>query len=208
MVAEPIRNATNPRTLVIEYTRQLVDRVVDNPERVAISEILEQVEKKFLVDQAFAMSLAIMNVREIARAAIREAVAETRGPARRVIVRDAITTPLEQVRESQQLMSALALRWGRFREWNGTVHVKLTAMTRQDLLAAAAIRRERATREMRYAIFWERLAARLPDDETTVGAAIPYEEIERAYAQAGQDAGVTTDDSGEEDTGNGETNDN
>jgi len=200
MVADPIRSTTNPRTMIVEYTRQVVDRVVDNPERVAISEILSDVEKKFLTDQAFALSLARMNILEIARAAIREAIAETRGPSRRVIVRDIITTPLDQIRESKELMSALALRWGRFREWNGTVHVKLPSMTRQDLLAAAAIRRERASREMSYALMFERLAERLPDDDTKLSEVVGFEEIERAYAQARQDAGAD-EATGEEDIG-------
>lgn len=200
MVADPIRSTTNPRTLVVEFTRQLVDRAVDNPERVAISDIVEQVEKKFLTDPAFMHSLAIMNIREIVQAAVREGIASTRGPARKVIVRNVITTPDDQIRESTALMAALALRWGRFREWNGTVHVKLPAMTRQDLLAAAAIRQERAQREMRYAIFFKRLADKLPDDDARVSDVIPYEVIEREYALAGQEAGVT-DDSGEEDGG-------
>lgn len=179
--------------MIVEFTRQIVDRAVDNPERVAISDILAQVEEKFLGDQSFMMSLAIMNVREIARAAIREGVAETRGPARRVIVRDVITTPMEQIRESTQLMAALALRWGRFREWNGVTHVKLPAMTRIDLRAAAAIRRERADRELAYARFFDSLADRLPDDDVRVSDVIPYEEIERYYALARQSVGLTAD---------------
>jgi hypothetical protein len=198
VVAEPIRGTTNPRTLVVEFTRQLVDRAVDNPERVAISDIVAEVEKKFMGDQSFVTSLALMNVREVVQAAVREGVAETRGPARRVIVRNAITTPLEQVRESQQLMAALALRWGRFREWNGFVHIKLPAMTRQDLLAAASIRRERATREMAYAIFFERLAEKLPDDDKRLSEVVSYEEIERTYAEARQEMGLL-EDIGEED---------
>lgn len=187
MVADPIRSTTNPRTTIVEFTRQLVDRVVEAPDRVSVTDILEQVQRKFLEDQGFMMSLAVMNVREIASAAIREAIAETRGPARRVIVRDIITTPLDQVRESRELMTTLALRWGRFREWNGVVHVRLPAMTRPDLLAAAAIRRERAERELAYAAFFEKLAERLEDDDTTVGEALGWEEIEQAYALARQE---------------------
>jgi hypothetical protein len=197
VVAEPLRTTTNPRTMIVEYTRQLVDRAVERPDRVSVAEIMTRVEDKFLSDTGFMQSLALMNVREVAQAAIREGVASTRGPARRVIVRDIITTPLDQVRESKQLMASLALRWGRFREWNGVQHVVLPAMKRPDLLAAAAIRRERAARELAYAIFWESLASRLPDDDVTVGERIPYEEIELAYATARQQAGAN--DPGEED---------
>jgi hypothetical protein len=177
----PIRSATNPRTVIVEYTKSLVDRAIGRPDRIALSDILQDVEARFLSDQNFVLNLAIMNVKEIAQAAIREAVAETRGPSRRVIVRNFITTPADMVAQTPHLMAALSLRWGRFMEWDGTVHIRLTSMTRADLLKAAAIRRERAVRELAYADFFVALANQLPDDTTTVGVAIPVAEIERIY---------------------------
>jgi hypothetical protein len=190
MVANPapaLRSTTNPRNVIVEYTRAVIDRVIEQPERVSISEITDDVLKKFANDQAFMTSLAIMNVREIVNAAVRETIAETRGPARRVIVRDTIVTPQEQLAETPALMQALALRWGRFREWNGAVHVLLPKMTRIDLLAAASIRRERAERELAYAVFFERLAARLPDDQMKLEEVVTLAVIDQEYAAARQE---------------------
>jgi hypothetical protein len=180
----PRRGTTNPRTTIVEFTRSLVDRAIGRPDRVRIADIREEVERRFMGDQQFVYNLAMMNVGEIVNAAIREAIAETRGSTKRVIVRDFITTPQEMIRDTPHLMTALALRWGRFLEWDGTIHIRLTAMTRSDLLRAAAIRRERAHRELAYADFFEDLAAKLPDDTTTVGVAIPFEQIEQAFVVA------------------------
>jgi len=166
----------------VEFTRSLVDRAIGRPDRVAISEIQEEVNRRFMGDQQFVFDLARMNVAEIVNAAIREAIAETRGSSRaRVIVRDFITTPAEMVADSKHLMETLSLRWGRFLEWDGRVHVRLVAMKRQDLLNAAKIRRDRAMREIAYAEFFETLAARLPDDDATVGAEIPVNVIEEIF---------------------------
>jgi hypothetical protein len=199
---KPVRTTiSNPRNTVIEFTRAIIDRVVDRPDRVAISEIVEQVERRLLSDQQFAMSLAIQNTREIVRAAVREAIAETRGPSRKVIVRDFITTPQDMLAQSPALMAALALRWGRFLEWDGTQHLRLTAMRRPDLLRAAAIRRERAEQELMRAELWEALAAKLPDDETTVEQGIPFEVIEQENLRIQQKYGVADDvEKGETDT--------
>lgn len=185
----PIRSATNPRTVIVEYTKSLVDRAIGRPDRIALSDILQDVEARFLSDQNFVLNLAIMNVKEIAQAAIREAVAETRGPSRRVIVRNFITTPADMVAQTPHLMAALSLRWGRFMEWDGTVHIRLTSMTRADLLKAAAIRRERAVRELAYADFFVALANQLPDDTTTVGVAIPIEKIEEIFVRVQEQHG-------------------
>lgn len=184
MVANPapMRSATNPRNLVVEFTRAIIDRIIERPERVSVSEIVDQVFERFGKDQAFMTSLAVMNLREIVQAAVRETIAETRGPSRRVLVRDQIVTEQEMLAQAPQLMQALALRWGRFREWNGTVHVLLPKMNRLDLLEAARIRRERADRELAYSLFFERLAAKLPDDTTTLDAVVDYQEIEAEYA--------------------------
>lgn len=183
MAANPTRalRTTNPRNVIIEYTRSIIDRVVARPDRVAISDIMDQVRTKFLSDRDFMLSLAIMNVEEITRAAIGEAIAETRGPSRRVIVRDFVTTPADMVAQTPALMAQLALRWGRFLEWNGQVHVRLTAMTKVDLLAAAEIREERAAREAAYADFFRRLAAKLPDNDAAVADHIPLEQIEEIW---------------------------
>lgn len=202
MVADPIhRGATNPRNVIVEFTRAIIDRAIERPDRVSVSEIVEQVLERFRTDQQFMLNLAVMNVREIVQAAVRETVAETRRPGsfmRLAVVRDQIVTEQEQLAQAPQLAQALALRWGRFREWNGTVHVLLPRMTRIDLLEAARIRRERADREYAYSLFFERLAARLPDDTTTVDAVVPFDQIEAEYqaAQAavrggGDDDGAT-----------------
>jgi hypothetical protein len=180
----PRRGTTNPRITIVEFTRSLVDRAIGRPDRVRIADIREEVERRFMGDQQFVYNLAMMNVSEITNAAIREAIAETRGPTKRVIVRDFITTPADMVAQTPHLMTALALRWGRFLEWDGTIHIRLTAMTRGDLLRAATIRRERANRELAYAEFFENLAAKLPDDTTTVGVAIPFEQIEQSFVAA------------------------
>lgn len=200
MVASPApaRSTTNPRMVIVEWTRAFIDRAIERPDRVEISKIVEGAMQRFGTDQDFMMNLAIMNVREIVNAAVRETVAETRGPSRRVIVRDTIVTPQEQVAQAAVLQQALALRWGRFLEWTGTEHVRLPKMTRLELLSAAAIRRERAERELIYAEFFESLAAQLPDDTTPVEAAIPYDRIEQEYVAArakygreGGDGGAT-----------------
>jgi hypothetical protein len=193
MVANPtpaVRRSgtTNPRNVIVEYTRAIIDRAIERPDRVSVSEIVEQALERFGSDQAFMMNLALMNVREIVNAAVRETIAETRGPSRRVIVRDTIVMPQEQLAETSALMQSLALRWGRFREWNGQVHVLLPKMTRIDLLAAAEIRRERAERELAYAILFERLAARLPNDTVRVEEVVKFDEIEHEYAVAKQTA--------------------
>jgi hypothetical protein len=189
----PSRGSANPRTTIVEYTRAIIDRVVERPERVKISEIVDAVLDRFGSDQGFMLALAVQNTREIVQAAVREAVAETRGPSKRVIVRDTILTPGEMLAQTTQMVQTLALRWGRFREWNGEVHVLLPKMTKPDLLAAARIRRERAERELAYSVFFERLAARLPDDQTPVDAVISYQEIEAEYAAVQAEIGGSDD---------------
>ena len=182
------RSTTNPRNVIIEFTRSIIDRVIERPDRVSIPEITQQALDRFGSDQTFMMNLAIMNVREIVQAAVREAIAETRrGPNPMRIVRDVIVTEQEHLSQGPALMQALALRWGRFREWNGTVHVLLPKMTKPDLLQAAKIRRTRANHELAYAIFEERLAARLPDDTTLLEDVVSYAEMDILYAQAQED---------------------
>lgn len=202
MAVSPIRatrGGTNPRNVVVEYTRSIIDRAIERPDRVSISEIVNEVLEKFGQDQTFMLNLAMMNVREIVNAAVRETVAETRkaGPfgSRPVISGDTIMTEQEMLSRAPQLMQALALRWGRFREWDGSNQILLMKMTRVELLAAARIRRERAQHELEYAYLFERLAARLPDDTTPVEAVIPpsviQDEYEAAQQQAGTEVGPT-----------------
>lgn len=186
------RGTTNPRNVVVEYTRSIVDRAIERPDRVSISEIVDQVMEKFGTDQTFLMNLAMMNVRELVQAAVRETVADTRRASpfgqRRVIVGDHVLSEQEHLAQAPALMQALAIRWGRFREWDGQHQILLVKMNRPELLTAARIRRERAQHELEYAILLERLAAKLPDDTTLVEVIFPPDQIEVEYIAAQEQA--------------------
>lgn len=190
--SQPRRGTTNPRNVVVEYTRAIVDRAIERPDRVSISEITDQVFQRFGNDRDFLLNLAMMNVREIVNAAVRETVADTRRSSpfgsRRVIVGDQLMTEQEHLAQAPAMLQALALRWGRFREWNGSHQVLLVKMTRVDLLEAARIRRERSQTELKYAIFLEALARKLPDDTTPVESVVATDEIEAEYQAAEKQA--------------------
>lgn len=63
---------------------------------------------------------------------------------------------------------ALARKWGGWFEHTSAGHVRLMAMTRPQLLEAAAEREARGAIEIRTAKLWRALAAQLRSDEQTV----------------------------------------
>lgn len=83
--------------------------------------------------------------------------------------------------------ASLTRRWASWYEHVGERHISLLSMTRTDLLAAAAERRQRAAVEMGIADFLVGLASQLPEGEEgtggekTVGECLTAEQVQQVW---------------------------
>jgi hypothetical protein len=161
--------------------------------RIKISDVLEEVQERFIADPTWVRSFMEETVSDMARSTIRDAVASTRGQYRRYVANEQVLTGPEWVKEGQALGNRLMSKWASWMEFDGTSHVRLGDMRRQDLLKAAQTRRKRAEREIELATLWEAIAARLPDDETPVSAVLEWKDIELLSMEIKQGTGTFSD---------------
>lgn len=101
----------------------------------------------------------------------RRTLASTRRPYRPKALRFAALDPNSQ---------DTAKLWSNFMEWTGRSHVRLMAMTHEQLLAAASIRLARGQREAVYAVLWNDLATALSPGQKVGDVFSPQEVAQKA----------------------------
>jgi hypothetical protein len=121
--------------------------------KAAVAEFKDDVEfcRRFVED----------NLYQVAYSLVQDTVAATRGPGFKKI-----GDSLVNERGMEQRKQNMRSRWGSWLEHAKGRTVRLSAMTRSDLLSAAAERRTRADEELTRATFMERIAETLTGDET------------------------------------------
>lgn len=157
----------SPRRQVRTWLRE---QIADQTE-VEIAVLYRRMIAHFAEDPTFVRAWLAETLPAVAYEETRSIVGDTRGG--HVLFGDVLLS-----REAtDRRLAASRPRWQLWLEHVGDRHVRLVEMTRNDLLAAASIRRERGETEIRYAELWEELASRL-SGKKRVGDVFTSEEID------------------------------
>lgn len=199
MAANPHPPAAAPVSAKMRLYQWAVQKATgfNSPERIRISDILEEARREFMSDPAWVHRFCDEILDEIVRSVITQAVASTRGHRKRYIFKDTVMAAevyaQQTTAEASALSASLMQKWMNWREHTGNGHVRLLDMTRQDLIKAAELRERRAQRDLELAALWRAIADRLPDDDSAVREHLNAFDIEALDLKIRQEGGTFTD---------------
>lgn len=149
--------------------RQLISMWVESQligrDEIVIADLVKDAYDEFTDEQL--IQIGRESLHEAVITQTRKVIARTRSPFRPKPMKFAV---LDEHTRKQGLV------WEKFMEWTGRGHVRLMAMTPDQLNAAASIRSARGEREIGYAILWSDLASAL-QPEQHVGDVFSAEDI-------------------------------
>lgn len=162
---------------VTSEIRSLVDAKIASSGELKMTMVAHQIMDHFQASRSgdwerFKDERAYQSIYEIVVAAF----GKTRKEGDAVIVGETLLKTGEVERSARKLSQ----RWANWREHVDGLEINLLTMTKQDLLKAAAIRRQRAGVELVRASLWETLAEQMTDAQV-VGDCYSADDIETIY---------------------------
>mgnify|MGYP006265655587 CR=1 FL=1 len=154
------------------YVKNWIRERIEGQDRVNIGQVVDELLAS--MKPAELRELAVEHIRGVAFELARKETANSRRSVRR-------QKTSEMPEQRHVILKPVTQKsWGDWLEWNGSVHVRLMEMTREDLEAAARIRLERGTREAHLSEFERSIAARLLPGQR-VSEVFSEEQVQQIY---------------------------
>ena len=154
--------------------RDWIYQEIDGMDTVKLPELANAAVAHFSQDPTFVHAFLETHLRPIIYDLAQKAMAATRGRENVIMAGETLLTRDGISKDAKKLQS----KWERWLEHVGDRHVRLTEMTKSDLLKAAEERRKRANTDIRIAALWEALAERMEGDQK-VGELFTPEQIDK-----------------------------